>query len=229
MSESSSIQRRAAERGSRLALALLLTVWAGNAAGEPLARLDRAEPIVTARAQRIWDARRETRDGLAAADSIVVELTIQNRGEMRVLLRPSEITLTSPDGTVLRPLLPSPAPGPESGAERERSRRISPGLAVASLPLLFVSMVTSAAIGSRRNAPPCSTPRRGEELRDVVLRKNCPVRGTLHFAAPAQLPRTGDLVLALTVIDLETESTNTVRLPVAPQALAKPEHWRTTR
>lgn len=99
MSESSSIQRWAAELGSTLALALPLTVWAGSASGEPLAHLDRAEPIVTAQAQRIWDARRETPDGLAAADLIVVELTVRNRGEIRVLLRPAEITLTSPEGT----------------------------------------------------------------------------------------------------------------------------------
>ena len=197
-----------------LAAALVLAGWAGSAAAEATAVPGSARPVVMARARHLPSPHLQASLGLEGSDSVAVELFVRNRGGGRVLLRRSEIKLVTADGTELLPLRPSTDPG------QRRSRRISHGAVLASLPLLMVGLLTSAVTRAEEDADLRRAPEGRPTWEDAVLCEACSVAGVVRFEAPRVEVSGADLALALTWIDLEGQTKSTIRLPLAPIGLA---------
>jgi hypothetical protein len=140
-------------------------------------------------------------------------LRIENTGTGRLLVRPSDITLTSDAGDTV-PALPDTA---VAAVLTERHARIaSPpaGVGVMALPLLFVALVNAAsAADEQAEFEARSAALVDQHLRETNVAPGGAVEGLLYFPPTTAHPNLRGLAIEIPLVDVDGATRYVVRLP----------------
>jgi hypothetical protein len=174
----------------------------------PAMPTQRSEGAVSAGADPYWQRDRQTMvfdADLASEATLPVQVIVVNHGERTLLVRPSDITLTLPDGTQLNPSSPG---------------SVAAKLAKTSMnfwPTFFFGLAGAFAAGSADEEATSDRQAdyRSKELPESRLGRDASAQGFVYFISPAGASPFTQAILSVRFVDTEEGTSFVVQLPLS--------------
>lgn len=135
---------------------------------------------------------------------IPIQVFLQNQGDRRLLVRPSDMVLVLPDGSQMNP----------AGATATAAKLESSGGVIAStIAFGIVGYLVAASAADKARTARLEDYRR-KELQDTKLEKNASIHGFVYFIPPPGTPAFTESTLVVRVVDSEELTSLVVHLPL---------------
>lgn len=149
---------------------------------------------------------------LNAAGVLPIQVFVENQGQKRLLVRPSDMVLELPDGRQNQP-----ASAFAAAAKMESSGKVI----AASIGLGIIGYLASSRAEDKARAARLEDFKR-KEFKDAKLGKGESAYGFLYFLPPLGTQDLSSAKLAVRLVDMEAGESSVVKVPLTGCALPEP-------
>jgi hypothetical protein len=149
---------------------------------------------------------------LNAAGVLPIQVFVENKGQKRLLVRPSDMILELPDGR-----LNQPASASAAAAKMESSGKV----AAATIGFGLLGYLASTSAEDEARAARLEDFKR-KEFKEAKLGNGESAYGFLYFLPPSGTQDLSSAKLAVRLVDIETGESSVVKVPLTGKALTEP-------